>query len=609
MAMVILCRRRTAQTILGLSLAVAVQACDQTPNAVDNKQPALVPDWRVEQETRDKALASYLSQKPIAYRWFTDFPFGLTSGVPYIVLKLLPRIAPEQWGSKDNFLDVVGLFNDERNAGYPIARGYGWTGLARDDVNGAVDFAALSCGACHIGRVRLEDGAIRYLDGGVNTQFNLVQYRTRVVNTIKKMTGDAVTPEDKVKRATAAVLEALDNAHAEDKNFFYRNYALGPRRFDADYEANQIDLFKKSAPVIIQDFLVRAELELSSLVDLINKNYKGFEAPMAQGFGGMADATGVSTSFAFAAAKAQGQPVDPETDLPPTAGITDFMAVWEQGKRQVHWSGDHTKLIDGGGQWNGNIPIPIFRNLAAELTLGLGADTDLRIAAFGEDLLRDLPAPAYPFPVDLELAKKGESLFQENCAACHKPHNGDVYDMGTDLGRARVVSEAIAQKARAGFTGICPPSKTVYMPPDGTPLNPCAEFENVSLENKAEFAMADPKAHDGYNALPLGGIWAEAPYLHNGSVPTLFHLLVPSERPKVFMKGRLDYDQKLAGYAWDNGQAPGREEGYRFDTAAFPALSNKGHDKNIMEGNKTLKLDWSDDKASAMAIVEYLKIK
>jgi mono/diheme cytochrome c family protein len=115
-----------------------------------------------------------------------------------------------------------------------------------------------------------------------------------------------------------------------------------------------------------------------------------------------------------------------------------------------------------------------------------------------------------PFAVDLELAKKGESLFQENCSACHKPHNGQVYDMGTDLGRARVVSEAIAQGARASFTGICPPSRTVKMPPKGTPLNPCAEFENVSLENKAEFSMADPKAHDGYNALPLGGVWAQA---------------------------------------------------------------------------------------------------
>ncbi|MGQ0446029.1 MAG: cytochrome C [Beijerinckiaceae bacterium] len=601
--------RRTTEALLVLSLAMAVQACDKTPSAGDNEQPVLVSDWQGEQEKRTKALANYLGQKPIAYRWFADFPFGVSTGAPFIVLKLLPRIAPEEWGSGDNFLDVAGLFIDERNATYPIAQGFGWTGLGRADLHGAVDFAALSCGACHIGRVRLDDGGIRYLDGGVNTQFNLPQYRARVVNTIKKMTGDAATPEEKTKRATAAILAALDKAHAENANFFYRNYALGERRFDADYEAKQIELFKKSAPAIVGAFLIRADLELGSLFEFINKNYKGFEAQMLHGFGGMADATAISASMVYAAAKAQGKPLDPETSLPPTAGITDFMAVWEQDKRRVRWSAGHTELLDGGGQWNGNIPIPIFRNLAAELTLGLGADTDVRVAAFAEDLLRDLPAPVYPFAVDLALAKKGEILFQENCAGCHKPHNGKVYDIGTDPGRARVVSETMAQGARLSFTGLCPPSKVVEMPPAGEKIKPCAEFEQVSLENKAEFAMADPKAHDGYNALPLGGVWAQAPYLHNGSVPTLFHLLVPSERPKVFMKSRLDYDKILGGFSWDDNQVPGREEGYRFDTAAFPAFTNKGHDKNGVEDGKPYKLDWSDDKAGAMAIVEYLKTR
>ena len=70
--------------------------------------------------------------------------------------------------------------------------------------------------------------------------------RVRVVNTIKKMTGNAVTPEDKVKRATAAVLEALDKAHVEDKNFFYRNFALGTRKFDADYKSIKSSYSKRT---------------------------------------------------------------------------------------------------------------------------------------------------------------------------------------------------------------------------------------------------------------------------------------------------------------------------------------------------------------------------
>ena len=565
-------------------------------------------EWRAEQEKRLKALDAYISRKPVAYRWFADFPFGLTDGAPFIILKLLPKLAPEEWGSADNFLDVAGLFIDGRDPTYPIARGFGWTGLARDDANGAVDYAALSCGACHIGRVRLDDGSLRYLDGGVNAQFNLVQYRVRVKNTIEKITAGATTPEEKIERATRAILTALDKAHAQDKNYFYKNYSFAGRRFDAAYETRQIELFMQDAPAIVGKFLTRAGLEYVSLLDLVYKNYKGFEEQMTQGFGGMADATGVSTSMVYAAAEARGENPDPKTSLPPTPGITDFMAVWEQEKRLARWSADHTQLVDGGGQWNGNIPIPIFRNLAAELTLGLGRDTDIRIAAFSEDLLRDLPAPVYPFPVDLALAKKGAALFEENCAACHRPHNGKVYDLGTDLGRARVVSDIIAKNARDSFTKICPPTRVVEMPPSGDRIAPCAKFEGVSLENRADVSMADPATHEGYNALPLGGVWAQAPYLHNGSTPTLYHLLVPRERPAVFIKSRLDYDKKLVGFSWEPAQTLSRE-GYRFDTTAFPALSNKGHDKDVIEDGKTLKLDWSDDVPGAMAIVEYLKTK
>jgi mono/diheme cytochrome c family protein len=587
-------------------LALASHACLHA-SAFAQTAPA-GGEWRAEQEKRLKALDAYISRKPVAYRWFADFPFGLTDGAPFIILKLLPKLAPEEWGSGNNFLDVAGLFIDERDPTYPIARGFGWTGLARNDPSVALDYAALSCGACHIGRVRLDDGSFRYLDGGVNTQFNLVQYRVRVRNTIEKITAGATTPEEKIERATRAILTALDKAHAQDRNYFYKNYSFAGRRFDAAYETRQIELFMRDAPAIVEKFLTRAGLEYVSLLDLVYKNYKGFEEQMTQGFGGMADATGVSTSMVYAAAEARGETPDPKTSLPPTPGITDFMAVWEQEKRLARWSPDHTQLVDGGGQWNGNIPIPIFRNLAAELTLGLGADTDIRIAAFSEDLLRDLPAPVYPFPVDLALAKKGAALFEENCAACHRPHNGKIYDLGVDLGRARVVSDMIAKNARDSFAKICPPTRVVEMPPSGDRIAPCAKFEGVSLENRADVSMADPATHEGYNALPLGGVWAQAPYLHNGSVPTLYHLLVPRERPAVFIKSRLDYDKKLVGFSWEPAQTLSRE-GYRFDTTSFPALSNKGHDKDVIEDGKTLKLDWSDDVAGAMAIVEYLKTK
>jgi hypothetical protein len=48
----------------------------------------------------------------------------------------------------------------------------------------------------------------------------------------------------------------------------------------------------------------------------------------------------------------------------------------------------------------------------------------------------------------------------------------------------------------------------------------------------------------------LYGIWAQAPYLHNGSVPTLGHLVCPSTRPQRFLRGNLNYDEGLVGFEW-----------------------------------------------------------
>lgn len=563
--------------------------------------------WHATKEARQAELALYLQQNQEAYRWFADFPLGVNDGVPYIITKLLPKLAPEFWGSDENFLEVIGLFNDERIPGYPIARGMGWSGLGREDNKNAVDYASFTCGACHIGRVKTEQG-MSYLDGGINAQFNLPQYRVRAFNTLNKIAAAGKNDAEKIALITNKIITALDKVHSEDKTYFYNNYRLGNKVFDADYEATQIALFKEQADELVKKFIVRTNLEYKAFEVLLDKNYRGFEQQMLAGFGGMADATGISTSFAYVVDRDLNHAVVNLNSLPPSQGITDFMAVWQQEKRKSQWSSDHKRLINGGGQWNGNIPISIFRNLAAELTMGFGAETDLRVAAFAEILLDGLPAPVYPFEVDIQKANIGRVLYEQHCLACHKPHNGEVYKVGTDSGRAHVANEVITASGRKGFTGICTPTTVVSLPGYGN-IKPCAEFEGVSLVGKSEFAMLDPKSHDGYNALPLGGVWAQAPYLHNGSVPTLYHLLVPSERPRVFVKSRLDYDQQLVGFAWQlpTDKAQVSKDGYLYDTQAIPAFSNGGHDQNITIGQAHYQLDWSNDKPGAMAIIEYMK--
>lgn len=87
---------------------------------------------------------------------------------------------------------------------------------------------------------------------------------------------------------------------------------------------------------------------------------------------------------------------------------------------------------------------------------------------------------------------------------------------------------------------------------------------------------ADPYASlRSYKARPLNGIWATAPYLHNGSVPTLYDLLLPpARRPASFKVGAREFDPAKVGF---------RSEGY--DGFAFSNVqrgnSNGGHEYGV----------------------------
>ena len=83
-----------------------------------------------------------------------------------------------------------------------------------------------------------------------------------------------------------------------------------------------------------------------------------------------------------------------------------------------------------------------------------------------------------------------------------------------------------------------------------------------------------------YKARPLQGIWATAPYLHNGSVPTLYDLLLPpSQRPATFFVGTRQFDPDKVGFL----TAKSDENSFEFDTVdaagkPIDGNSNAGHD-------------------------------
>ena len=86
-----------------------------------------------------------------------------------------------------------------------------------------------------------------------------------------------------------------------------------------------------------------------------------------------------------------------------------------------------------------------------------------------------------------------------------------------------------------------------------------------------------------YVARPLVSIWATAPYLHNASVPTLYHLLLPAkDRPKIFAVGQREYDPVRLGYVIDPAKIPRDQVPLLFELNATAGgnlnVGHEGHD-------------------------------
>lgn len=127
----------------------------------------------------------------------------------------------------------------------------------------------------------------------------------------------------------------------------------------------------------------------------------------------------------------------------------------------------------------------------------------------------------------------------------------------------------------------------IVIPPIASPAD-----RKVARRKACESAVGQVELL-AYKARPLDGIWATAPYLHNGSVPTLYHLLTPKERPETFWVGTTDYELENVGYYWKEARG---KRNFKFDTR-LEGNSNRGHEY----GSKGL------EPHEKMELIEYLK--
>ena len=241
-------------------------------------------------------------------------------------------------------------------------------------------------------------------------------------------------------------------------------------------------------------------------------------------------------------------------------GAADFPSLWNQRPRdgmQLHWDGNNNSVDE--------------RNLSAALGAGVTPVTvDHPRLERVRNWIWTLPPPKYPYKIDPVLAAKGRDLYADHCGSCHD------FD-GSEVGRVEPIGEINTDPRRLN-------SYTYIFAANQYTLYPDSKYRFVHFRKT-----------NGYANQPLDGVWARAPYLHNGSVPTLRDLLEPPDkRPAEFFRGYDLYDRKNVGFVSNVAGANGRRF-FKYDTK-IAGNENRGH----LYGTK-LTPEQKD------ALVEYMK--
>lgn len=244
---------------------------------------------------------------------------------------------------------------------------------------------------------------------------------------------------------------------------------------------------------------------------------------------------------------------------------TDVPALWNMKKK-------HALYYNGLGQGD-------FTKLLMQITLsGITDTTHAREVQknFVDVLawLEQLEPPKYPYPVDPELVAQGKNLFEENCKKCHGTYGKRPYY----------------------------PNKIVPLheiKTDPTYARATLESDLVTWYNQSWYATSPPqsehKPSEGYIAPPLDGVWCTAPYLHNGSVPTLEDLLNSKQRPEYWQRSGKSDDYDFEKVGWK----------YQRKSNGTGKLTYNTH--KLSSGNEGHYFGDEFSEAERKAVIEYLK--
>lgn len=267
----------------------------------------------------------------------------------------------------------------------------------------------------------------------------------------------------------------------------------------------------------------------------------------------------------------------------------DFPSIWLQKPRQgmqLHWDGNNIMSEE--------------RNKNAAFGTGTTPPT-IDLAAIGrlEQWLLTAEPPRYPFPIDSAKSARGATIYAEYCAGCHgKDGRNFSAPAGTET-RECVNPQRAEAELYGPEVGKITPIELI-----GTDRHRLDSYSYELVVNLGTVYAGYPHRYChyrktfGYANMPLDGVWLRAPYLHNGSVPTLRDLLEPAtKRPKLFYRGNDVYDPARVGFVSTVADQSGRRFS-AYDTAK-PGNANAGHE------GKRYGTDLSADDKDAL--VEFMK--
>ncbi|MCZ6893938.1 MAG: di-heme-cytochrome C peroxidase [Gammaproteobacteria bacterium] len=335
---------------------------------------------------------------------------------------------------------------------------------------------------------------------------------------------------------------------------------------------------------------------------------------------------------------------------PPDAP-TSYPYIWDTPHHDwVEWNGSSSNPLEGALARNVGEVIGVHGHVDVKrhklfglIDRGYSSSVRLRALRRIEKHVVRLLSPVWPETIlpriDRDLAGRGKPLFETYCGACHLPIDrtdparkikvrmSSLDRAGTDPAMARnavertghtgrfegktrfyFVGETLAAKAPAlyivnhvmggvmkhGLEQALLAQRDARLMGHGPARHPRKYLDGELMKAGTETTV---EALLAYKARPLNGVWATAPYLHNGSVPNLEEMLLPAaQRSKKFLLGRWLFDPAKVGYTQQ------LSKGYFLYDTSLPGNSNAGHEYGTgKDGSPAL------DQGQRKALLEYLK--